>query len=254
MIVKRLDPSCPDGPETENAGETASPALHPSTIKDMHQDLRPREKAEKLGVGALTLPELWALVIGSGTRGHNVLQVCTELMERSDNHLPTLSRRSLKQISEVKGLGKSKALQVLAVMEITKRYQQQELPERPSITSSKNVFELLKPEIGYLGHEEIWILLLNRRNQVVKMFQASKGSGTAALFDVKGIMKEALLEDAQGMVMAHNHPSGQLRPSADDDRITLKCREACRTMEIAFLDHIIVTSEGYYSYRDNGKL
>lgn len=224
------------------------------TIKSMHQQLRPREKAFAHGCEALSLPELWALIIGNGTKGHNVLQICTELMERNDFNLPTLARRTLKQIASVKGLGPNKALQIMATLELARRFQQQQLPQRPPITSSQDAYNIIKPEIAHLGHEEIWVLFLNRANKVIKLFQASRGSTTASLFDVKTILKEALLEQAEGLILAHNHPSGTMRPSGPDDKITFNCKEACRTLDIRLFDHIIVTADGYYSYRDQGKL
>lgn len=233
---------------------TAQEPQPPRTIKSMSEELRPREKAEAKGIGALTLPELWAIVMGNGTRGVNVIDMCTELMARSDNSLTLLARRSLRQLTVVRGLGKSKALQVMAVLEIAKRYQQAELPQRPAISSSRDAYSILRPELGHLGHEEMWILMLNRANRVVKLYQASRGTTTATLFDLKGILKEALLESAEGLIMAHNHPSGNCRPSGQDDNITLKCREACRTLDIRFFDHIIVTADDYYSYKDSGKL
>lgn len=216
--------------------------------------MRPREKAMAHGCETLSLPELWALIIGSGTRGCNVIDVCTDLMRRNDFNLTLLARQSLKQISAVKGLGPSKALQIKATLELARRFQQQQLPERPPISSSADAYRLMRPEIAHLGHEEMWILFLNRANRVTKMYQASKGTTTATLFDLKGILKEALLEHAEGLIMAHNHPSGNPKPSSQDDNITMRCREACRTLELRLLDHIIVTPDSYYSYRDQGKL
>lgn len=239
--------------ESEEAAAASEP--QPArTIKSLSEEMRPREKALAKGIGALTLPELWALVVGNGTRGVNVIDMCTDLMARSDNNLTILARRSLKQLSAVKGMGPSKALQVQAVLEIARRYQQAELPERPAIASSRDAYRILRPELGHLGHEEMWIMILNRANRVIKLYQASRGTTTATLFDLKGILKEALLESAEGLIMAHNHPSGNSRPSGQDDNITLRIREACRTLDIRFFDHIIVTAETYYSYKDEGKL
>lgn len=239
----------------DNLSETASDTgTSGATIKSMHSHMRPREKALANGCASLTLPELWALVIGNGTRGYNVIDVCTDLMARNDFNLPLLSRRSLKQISAVKGLGPSKALQIMATMELARRFQQQQLPERPPIKSSADAYAVIKPEIAYLGHEEMWILFLNRAHRVIKLFQASRGTTTATIFDLKGILKEAILEQAEGIIMAHNHPSGNRMPSGQDDNITLRCREACRAIDVSLLDHLIVTTEGYYSYRDEGKL
>lgn len=234
--------------------DASASSVNEGTIKAWNSELRPREKAVAKGFSALTVPELWALIIGSGTKGMNVMQVCTELMARNAFSLTSLSRKSLKEIADVKGLGPKKGLQIMAALEIAKRFQQQQLPERPLIRSSADAFNILRPEIGHIAHEEMWVLLLNRSHHVVRTFRSSQGHATATIFDVKGIMKEAILEQADGLILAHNHPSGQLTPSGPDDSITLKCREACKTVEVSFLDHIIVTAASYYSYRDSGRL
>lgn len=240
------------------AGESENEITHADSlaknIKSMNRELRPREKALANGCGVLTLPELWALILGSGTKGINVIDMCTELMSRNDFNLTILARRSLKQISAVKGLGPNKALQIMATLELARRYQQQKLPEHPAIATSKDAYLLMRPEIAHLGHEEMWTLMLNRANKVTKLYQVSRGSTTGTVFDLKAILKEALLELAEGIIMVHNHPSGQCRPSAQDDSITIQCREGCRAIGIRLLDHIIVTPEDYYSYSDKGRL
>lgn len=254
MIINRIPENEHIAQEPEyNQTISATPDSR-KKIKSMNRELRPREKAIANGCGALTLPELWALILGSGTKGINVIDMCTELMERNDFNLTILARRSLKQISAVKGLGQSKALQIAATLEIARRYQQQQLPDRPGISSSQDVNRLMRPEIAHLGHEEMWILMLNRANKVIRLYQASRGTTTATLFDLKGIIKEALLEQAEGLIMVHNHPSGNCKPSGQDDSITIRCREACRTLDLRLLDHLIITANDYYSYRDEGKL
>ena len=247
MIIDRSQPPQTSEPLDEYKAEH-------NTIKSLHRELRPREKALSKGISSLTVPELWALILGSGTRGINVVEMCNDLMARNDFNLTLLARRNLKQIASVKGLGPSKALQIMATLEIAKRYQQEELPKRPAIACSEDAYKNLRPEIAHLGHEEMWIMMLNRANHVIKLFQASRGTTTATIFDLKGILKEALLENAEGIIMAHNHPSGNCRPSGADDSITLRCHEGCRMLDIRFLDHIIVTPDTYFSYKDEGKI
>lgn len=248
MIIDRK--SLSEGLSTQESNSTDQAR----NIKSMNVELRPREKAMANGFGSLTLPELWAIILGSGTRGVNVIDMCTDLMARNDFNLTLLSRRSLKQISAIRGLGPGKAMQIMATLEIARRYQQQQLPERPAIGNSRDAYVLMRPEIAHLGHEEMWILLLNRANRVIKLYQVSRGTTTATLFDLKGILKEALLEQAEGLIMVHNHPSGNCRPSGQDDTITLRCREACRTLDLRLLDHLIITPEKYYSYKDEDRL
>jgi DNA repair protein RadC len=253
MIKERLTSDTTNIPNNI-ASEEDSPFAAHRTIKAMHADERPREKALHYGCGALTVPELWAMILGTGTKGVNILELCYNMMARNDHHLATLARRSLKEMLEIKGLGPNKALQVMAVMELVKRFNKEEIPERPQITSAADVHKLMLNEIGYIGHEEIWVLMLNRANRVTKIMQLTSGSATATVFDVKLVLKNALIENAEGLILCHNHPSGQLRPSGQDDNITQQCKRACDTLSIRFLDHVIVCSTGYYSYNDNGKL
>lgn len=215
---------------------------------------RPREKALRMGFGALTVPELFALILRTGTKGYNILEVCRELLRRNANSMRTLERRSLEEIRHIKGIGESKAIQVMAVMELIRRYDKESIPEKPVIKDSKDIYRLLLPEIGNLPHEEIWAVFLNRRNEVTKLFLASRGGTASSVFDIKIILKAALLERAEGIILAHNHPSGSLRPSIQDDTITKKLYEASRIMDIRVLDHVIVAQTGFYSYSDEGRM
>lgn len=224
------------------------------TIKELHQDERPREKAMRLGYGVLTLPELWALILGSGTRGKNVIELCSDLMQRNGYSLATLGRRSFKQMLEIKGLGPKKAMQVMAAMEIARRVAMELPAEEPTIRSSADVSRLMSPRIGNLPYEEVWAIFLSRSNKVKKLFRATQGGSTSSVFDVKMILKDALLEQAEGLILCHNHPSGNLTPSAQDDAITRVCKAACETIDIRFMDHIIIATTGYYSYMDNSRL
>ncbi len=254
MIRKKLDTPMNDSTPHSADGDVPFPAPLYKKMKDIHEDERPREKAMRSGCGALTVPELWALILGSGTRGVNIVDLCSDLMARNDNHLSMLLRRSLNDLLEIRGLGPKKALQVMAVLELVKRFNQEGAPVRPTIRTSLDIYNVMRNEIAFIGHEEIWILLLNRANKVFKIQQVSEGSATAAVFDVKRVMKEALMENAEGLVLCHNHPSGHLAPSGQDDHITSMCKHACETMSMRFLDHVIVCVEGYYSYADNGRL
>lgn len=222
-------------------------------IKDMDKEDTPREKAEKYGCGVLSTADLWALILRTGTVGMPITELCRELMRNNDNRLSALERRSRKELSELKGLGKLKVLQIEAVMELIRRYNTERASDNPIIRNSADIYAFMKDKCN-MAHEEIWALILNRRNQIVKRYQASKGGLTASVFDVKLIIKEALLENANAIILCHNHPSGQTAPSRQDDMITSQCASACKTMDISFLDHIIITANAYYSYADEGKL
>lgn len=229
-------------------------ALQYQRIKDMDKDDTPREKAEKYGCSVLSVPDLWALILRTGTVGMPITQLCRDLMRSNDNHLTTLERRTRQELLEIKGLGKLKVIQIEAVMELIRRYNSEGLADNPCIQSSKDVFNLMHPVIGNLPHEEIWALMLNRRNQVIKRYQASKGGISASVFDIKLIIKHAILENASSLILCHNHPSGNTTPSTEDNFITERCKQACDAMEIKMFDHIIVSAESYYSYNDHDNI
>lgn len=224
------------------------------TVKDLDPDDRPREKAVKYGCDVLSTPDLWAIILRTGMVGKPITELCRDLMRECDGKLCQLERLTREQILKVKGLGMAKVLQIEAVMELIRRYSRETMGERYQIKSSKEIFKLMRYEIGNLPHEEIWALFLNRRNEVLYKMRITQGSAVASVFDIKKILKEALLRDAQGIAICHNHPSGNLRPSIQDDQITNKMKEGASTMDIRLLDHVIVTSDGFYSYNDEGRL
>ncbi len=223
-------------------------------IKDMDKDDTPRERAEKFGCSVLSVADLWALILRTGTVGMPITELCREIMRQNDNNLNTLERRTRKELLQIKGLGKLKALQIEAVMELIRRYNIERLSDNPIVKSASDVFDAMRYVIGNLPHEEVWILILNRKSQIVKRFRASKGGFSSSLFDVKTIIKEALLENASSIILCHNHPSGQTNPSPQDDSITLRCKAACEAVEIKMLDHLIIALNDYYSYADMGKI
>ncbi|MDE7437973.1 MAG: DNA repair protein RadC [Muribaculaceae bacterium] len=224
------------------------------TVKDFDPEDRPREKALKYGCGVLSTPDLWAIILRTGTVGKPITEICRDVMRECNGKLRELERLSHEQVLKVKGLGQAKALQIEAVMELVRRYTREGIGQRFKITASKDIYTLMREEIGNLPHEEIWAIYLNQRNEVVHYMKITQGSAVASIFDIKKILKEALLRDAQGLAMCHNHPSGNLNPSIQDDQITQKMREGAKAMDLRFLDHVIVTSGGYYSYNDQGRL
>ncbi len=241
--------------------EAHEPELLPNetsvrTIKEMSKDERPRERAINHGIGALTTAELLAIILRTGQPGLPITDLCRQLMDDNGNSLLRLERRSRGELMLTKGIGAAKALQVEAMMEVMRRYQQELTDTRGGmiIKSWGDIENRMRPRIANLDHEEVWIMLLNRRNEVIKEFRLTSGSSIASVFDSKMVIKRALLEDAQGIVMCHNHPSGNLIPSPQDDNITRKLNEACKTMDLRFLDHVIVTVNGSYSYADKGRL
>ena len=179
----------------------------------MCEEDQPRERAERLGCGALSVADLWALVLRTGSIGNPVTKLTRDMMAASNNRLTYLERRTRAELMQIKGLGKTKAIQVEAVMELIRRYNSEEPAELPSVMSSKDLYAVIKPRIAHLPHEEI-----------------------------------------RAIALCHNHPSGTMRPSRQDDEITRRCLNACKLLEISMLDHIIVSPHAYYSYNDEGRL
>lgn len=223
-------------------------------IKDFDLADRPQEKAMEHGCSTLAIPDLLALLLRSGQPGIPITDLTRTLMHRHGNNLHNLERTQRKQLMLEKGVGTVKALQIEALFELIRRYNMETPEKRPRITGPDDIFDIMQNKIGNLPHEEIWALYLNRRNEVTSLSRITAGSSTASVFDAKKVIREALLNFAEGVILCHNHPSGTLRPSPQDDNMTNNFKEACRYMELRFLDHLIVTSAGYYSYSQEGKI
>ena len=224
------------------------------TVKEMDEDQQPREKADKYGVGVLSIPELWAIVLRTGTPGYPITELCRDLMRENGGSLHTLERRTKEELCRMKGIGPTKAVEILSVIELIKRYIHEDIPMDEPIRSSQQIYDRLRHKIGNLDHEEIWMLILNRQNKVVKEVRLTSGTSTSTVFDSKNAIKRALLENAESIILSHNHPSGSLRPSTQDDNLTRDLKEGCKYIGLRLLDHIIVTPNGFYSYNDSGRL
>lgn len=230
------------------------PQMSLRKVKDMEADDQPRERVKKYGISALSTADLFALILRTGTVGNPITNLCRDLMKMNGNLLLNLERRSRAELMEIDGIGELKAMQIEAVMEIVRRYSRESVNDRVSILSSRTIYDIMRPEIANLPHEEMWALFLNRANRLIGRLRISEGGSAATVFDIKKIVKNALLAHAEGVALCHNHPSGNLRPSGPDDSITRKFKEACAALDITFLDHLIITPEGYYSYADSSSL
>ncbi|MGB7786996.1 MAG: DNA repair protein RadC [Salinimicrobium sp.] len=224
------------------------------TIKHWAQDDRPREKLLQKGRASLSDAELLAILIGSGSRNQSAVDLCKKILADSGNHLGELGKLSVKQLISYNGIGEAKALTIVAAMELGRRRRAGEALERKKITSSSSVFELMQPEIGELPHEEFWIIYLNNYNKVIEKYPLSKGGITGTLVDVRLALKKALELGATSLILAHNHPSGNLQPSNSDKQLTQKLKTAGESLDIKILDHIIVTEKSYFSFADEGLL
>lgn len=224
------------------------------TVKEMAQDDRPRERALKYGIGSLSNADLLALILRTGTTGHPITSLCRDIMTLCDQKFLNLERKSRQELMQLDGIGEMKAQQVEAVMEIVRRYSSETIGDRVAVTQPDIVYNLMKPKIGNLAHEEMWVIFLNRANRVLGMMKVSEGGGTSTIFDVKRILRSVILAQAEGVILCHNHPSGNLHPSGPDDNITRKFQDACKVMEIRFLDHMIITTDGFYSYSNSSSI
>lgn len=217
-------------------------------------DDRPREKLLSKGCAALSNAELIAILIGSGTRELSAVDLAKAILNDSQNDLNSLGRKNIQELMRFKGIGEAKAISIVAAMELGKRRRLAAAKEKQKIGSSIDAFELLQPLIGDLQHEEFRILMLNRSNEVIQTEQVSSGGVTATVVDARIIFKRALDCRAVALIVAHNHPSGSLEPSAADRQLTEKLREGGRLLEIPVLDHLIITEHGYFSFADEGLL
>ncbi len=228
--------------------------VYSKPIRDLEEDERPEEIALKHGVRVLSTSNLWALVLRTGLPGKSIVEICKNLMNESGGSLYNLERKTLKELTLIDGIGPVKALQILAIMEIVRRYNTETIGKKITITRSSDIYEAMRHKHGNNAYEEIWVMILNRSNQVIDIVQTTKGSAVSVIFDIKQLMKHLILNNAEGAVLVHNHPSGALKPSGADDQITYSFRDACKYFSIRLLDHVIITSDGYYSYCDEGRL
>lgn len=224
------------------------------SIKNWNEDDRPREKMLQKGCIALSDAELIAILIGSGSRNESAVSLSQRILAGSHNNLSELGKASISDLMHFKGVGEAKAITIVAAMELGRRRRAGEALDRQKITSSNTVFEFVQPLIGELPHEEFWILYLNNSNKIIKSVQLSKGGITGTLVDVRLVFKEALQLGAVGVILAHNHPSGALKPSHADIQLTKKLKHAGESLDIKVLDHLIVTENSYFSFADENML
>ena len=225
-----------------------------NSIKSWAEDDRPREKLLQKGKQALSDSELIAILIGSGSRNESAVELSKRILAASSNNLNQLGKLSISQLCQFKGIGSAKAVVITAALELGRRRRLEEALESRKISSSNSVYEIMQPIIGELGHEEFWILYLNNSNKVIEQYQISKGGITGTLVDVRLTLKKALELGAVSLILAHNHPSGNLRASEADKQLTQKLKNAAESLDIKILDHIIVTEKSYLSFADEGML
>jgi DNA repair protein RadC len=233
--------------ETENYTQSLK-------ILSWAEEDRPREKLLMKGKSALSDAELIGILIGSGTISMSAVDLAKVILNDVNNNLNDLAKLSVKDLQKFKGIGEAKAISIMSALELGRRRRESESPKKLKITSSKDVYDIMAPNLLDLPHEEFWVLLLNRANAVIKKVQISAGGVAGTVADPKIIFKTALENLSSSMILVHNHPSGNLSPSQADKEITKKMKEAGKLLEIPVLDHIIFADKNYYSFADEGIL
>ena len=224
------------------------------TITQWAEEDRPREKMMMHGASALSNAELLAILIGSGNAEESAVELMRKILNDYHNNLNELGKTSIEELCRYKGIGSAKAISILAASELGKRRKEETIKERITILSSKDVYECFYPLMCDLPTEECWVLLLNQGSKIIDKTKISAGGLSATAVDVRCILREALLKRASAIVLCHNHPSGNIRPSKDDDLLTKHVAQASGCVDIRLVDHIILTDGAFYSYADEGRI
>ena len=224
------------------------------SINHWAEEDRPREKMMHKGAEALSVAELLAILIGSGTTEDSAVSLMQKVLARCDNDLNTLGKWSLKNFTSFKGIGPAKGISIMAALELGKRRAMQEPMERPIIKESTDIYKIFHPLLCDSPQEEFWLLLLNQAAKVIEKVRISKGGIDQTTVDVRSIMREAIIFRATQIAVVHNHPSGNLKPSTEDANITNRIKKAGDLLNIRLIDHVIVTERGFYSFHDHGLL
>ncbi len=223
-----------------------------SSIKAWEEEDRPREKMLQKGKSALTDAELIAILIGSGTVGEDAISLAQKILNSVVGNLSELGRRSIRDLMQFKGIGEAKAITIAAALEIGRRRQFSDIAYREKIRDSRDLYNAIIPLLIDLIHEEFWVILLNRANHIIGRERISSGTVSGTLVDAKLVFKPAIAVSASHIVLVHNHPSGNLKPSEEDIDLTKKLRIAGQYLDILVYDHLIVAQTGYFSFLDEG--
>ena len=224
------------------------------TIKAWAEDDRPREKLQLKGRQTLSDAELIAILIGSGNTEESAVELSKKILASVNNNLNELAKLTIADLIKFKGIGEAKAISIIAALEVGRRRKETDTPQRTQIKTSIDAYNILKATLLDLPHEEFWVLYLNRSNQLIKKELISRGGVAGTVVDAKIIFKSAVEILASSIVLCHNHPSGNSKPSEQDIQLTKKLKEAGKLLDIPIVDHIIFTENGYYSFADEGAL
>ena len=215
---------------------------------------RPTERLQRMGADALTDAELLAILIGSGTQQYSAVDIAKHVLGKFSNNLNTLGKARFDQFEDIEGVGTQTACKIMAAVELGKRRQAATAELRPDMATATRIYNYMLPKMQDLATEEFHILLMNQNYRLIKSVKISQGGITETSADIRIMMREAVLNNATILAACHNHPSGRVTPSREDDGLTQTIQKACQVMRIHFLDHVIVTDGAYYSYAECGKL
>lgn len=224
-------------------------------LRDFADEEKPREKALSQGINVLTNVELLAILLRVGIKGRSVLDVSRDILARFGNDLRRLAQVSPRELTKlVPGIGPTKAITIIAALELGQRCREAAARVKPQMTGSDKIYDYVRSDIEDLDHEEFWALMLDKRLGVICLEKISSGGLDMTAVDIRMVIKRALDARAVAMAIIHNHPSGQLNPSMQDDTLTRRVKEAAAFFDIRVIDHLIIAPTGYYSYNDRGRL
>ncbi len=224
------------------------------SIKNWSKEDRPREKLLLKGTSSLSPAELLAILIGSGNKDESAVDLSKRILRLANDNLNELAKFDIDTLKKIKGIGEAKAVTIVAALELGRRRNAEKAIEQETIVSSKQAFEYLQSIIGDLTHEESHFLTLNQASKIIAHHKTSQGGMAGTVMDPRLILKQAIMDGASKIILAHNHPSGNLQPSEADKIITNKIKESAKLMDIALLDHLIITQQSYFSFADEGLL
>lgn len=227
---------------------------HKYSIKNWAKDDRPREKLLSLGPSGLSDSELLAILIHNGTKQKSAVELAKEVLKLGNDNLNEMGKLAVKDLMKIKGIGEAKAITIAAALEIGRRRQAGNYLEKPVVTKSEDIARYLQSLYMDYGHEIFAVAYLNQSNKINHIEVVSEGGITGTVADPRIILKKALQHNAVSLILCHNHPSGSLKPSRQDQELTIKIKEAAKLLDMRVMDHIIVSDAGYFSFADEGLL
>ena len=224
------------------------------SIKEWSKDDRPREKLREKGANTLSNSELLAILINHGNKQKTAVDIAKEVLQLGKNNLGELGKLSVKELMKINGIGEAKAITIIAALELGRRRQANDALDKTQVKDSKDIARYFQSLLQDHTQEVFAVVFMNQANKINHLEIVSMGGITATIADPRIILKKALEEDAVSIILCHNHPSGNLKPSSSDHQLTKKIKEAAAFFDIKLLDHIIVSEEGYFSFADEGML